>query len=87
LVAGQVELRLHPAGQHARPRRFLNGEPHGAAQAGRRAIGLGHTPPEPIVAALRGIGFAGHLAAEVFPLPTATAAAAASIETFRRFVA
>jgi sugar phosphate isomerase/epimerase len=57
------------------------------ADSNRRAIGLGHTPPEPIVAALRGIGFAGHLAAEVFPLPTATAAAAASIETFRRFVA
>jgi sugar phosphate isomerase/epimerase len=57
------------------------------ADSNRRAIGLGHTPPEPIAAALRGIGFAGHLAAEVFPLPTATAAAAASIETFRRFVA
>lgn len=57
------------------------------ADSNRRAMGLGHTPAEPIVAALRGIGFAGHLAAEVFPLPTATAAAAASIESFRRFVA
>jgi sugar phosphate isomerase/epimerase len=57
------------------------------ADSNRQAIGLGHTRPEPIVAALREIGFAGHLAAEVFPLPTATAAAAASIETFRRFVA
>jgi len=57
------------------------------ADSNRRAMGLGHTPPEPIVAALRGISFAGHLAAEVFPLPTATAAAAASIESFRRFVA
>ena len=57
------------------------------ADSDRRAIGLGHTPPEPIVAALREIGFTGHLAAEVFPLPTASAAATASIESFRRFVA
>jgi len=57
------------------------------ADSNRRAIGLGHTPPEPIVAALREIGFAGYLAAEVFPLPSAAAAAAASIESFRRFVA
>lgn len=57
------------------------------ADSNRRAIGFGHTPPEPIVAALREIGFTGHLAAEVFPLPTPTAAATASIESFRRFVA
>ena len=57
------------------------------ADSDRRAMGLGHTPPEPIVAALREIGFTGHLAAEVFPLPTAAAAAAASIESFNRFVA
>jgi len=56
------------------------------ADSNRRAIGLGHTPPEPIVAALREIGFTGHLAAEVFPLPTPTAAATASIDSFRRFV-
>lgn len=57
------------------------------ADSNRRAIGLGHTRPEPIVAALREIGFSGHLAAEVFPLPSSTAAAAASIESFRRFAA
>ena len=57
------------------------------ADSNRRAMGLGHTPPEPIVAALREVGFTGHLAAEVFPLPSAAAAAAASIESFRRFVA
>jgi sugar phosphate isomerase/epimerase len=56
------------------------------ADSNRRAIGLGHTPPEPIVAALREIGFTGHLAAEVLPLPTPTAAATASIGSFRRFV-
>ena len=57
------------------------------ADSNRRAMGLGHTPAEPIVAALEGIGFTGHLAAEVFPLPTAAGAAAASIESFNRFVA
>jgi sugar phosphate isomerase/epimerase len=56
------------------------------ADSNRRAMGLGHTPAEPIVAALRELGFTGHLAAEVFPLPSAAAAAAASIESFRHFV-
>lgn len=57
------------------------------ADSNRRAIGLGHTPPGPIVATLRELGFTGHLSAEVFPLPSPAAAAAASIESFRRFVA
>ena len=57
------------------------------ADSNRRAMGLGHTPPGPIVATLREIGFPGHLSAEVFPLPSPAAAAAASIESFRRFVA
>lgn len=57
------------------------------ADSNRRAVGLGHTQPEPIVAALRGIGFNGHLAAEVFPLPNSSAAAAASVASFRHFVA
>jgi len=53
------------------------------ADSNRRAMGLGHTPPEPIVQALRDIGFAGYLSAEVFPLPSSDEAAAASIESFR----
>lgn len=57
------------------------------ADSNRRAMGLGHTPPEPIIAALRGIGYTGYLAAEVFPQPSSDEAAAASIENFRRFVA
>ncbi len=56
------------------------------ADSNRRAMGLGHTPPEPIVAALRDIGFTGHLAAEVFPVPSSDEAAAASVESFRRCV-
>ncbi len=56
------------------------------ADSNRRAMGLGHTSPERIVAALAEIGFGGYLSAEVFPLPTAEAAARASIESFRRHV-
>ena len=73
-----IAATLRAAGRHL-------GHVHWA-DSDRRAMGLGHTPPEPIVAALRGIGFTGHLSAEVFPLPTSAEAAAASIESFRRFV-
>jgi len=49
------------------------------ADSNRQALGLGHTAPEPIVAALRGIGYEGFLSAEVFPLPTAMDAARQTI--------
>ena len=49
------------------------------ADSNRQAMGLGHTDPEPIVAALRGIGYEGFLSAEVFPLPTALDAARQTI--------
>ena len=49
------------------------------ADSNRQAMGLGHTDPEPIVAALRGIGYEGFLSAEVFPLPTAMNAARQTI--------
>jgi sugar phosphate isomerase/epimerase len=45
------------------------------ADSNRRAVGFGHTPVQPVVAALGRIGYAGYLSAEVFPLPTAAAAA------------
>ncbi len=54
------------------------------ADSNRRAMGLGHTQPGPIVAALAATGFGGYLSAEVFPLPTDAAAARASIESIRR---
>ena len=56
------------------------------ADSNRRAMGLGHTPPEPIVEALRQIKYTGYLSAEVFPLPSGDEAASASIESFRRYV-
>ena len=49
------------------------------ADSNRQAMGLGHTDPEPIVAALRGIGYEGFLSAEVFPLPTEMDAARQTI--------
>lgn len=53
------------------------------ADSNRRAMGMGHTDPRPIVAALRSIGYTGFLSAEIFPLPTPLAAARQSIEGIR----
>ncbi len=55
------------------------------ADSNRQAIGLGHSRAEPIVAALREIGYAGYLSAEIFPMPDAEAAARQTIESFRRY--
>jgi sugar phosphate isomerase/epimerase len=56
------------------------------ADSNRRAVGLGHTAIEPIIAALREIGYQGYLSAEVLPQPDANAAAKRTIESLRRFV-
>jgi sugar phosphate isomerase/epimerase len=55
------------------------------ADSNRRAIGMGHTDPRPIIAALQSIGYTGFLSAEIFPLPTPAEAARQSIESIRRF--
>jgi len=52
------------------------------ADSNRRAIGMGHTAVKPIVAALEAVRFRGFLSAEIFPLPTSTEAASASIQSF-----
>ncbi|MBM4021478.1 MAG: sugar phosphate isomerase/epimerase [Planctomycetes bacterium] len=57
------------------------------ADSNRQAMGHGHTDPAPIAAALRSAGFAGHLSAEVFPLPSADEAADASLRSIRRLFA
>jgi sugar phosphate isomerase/epimerase len=54
------------------------------ADSNRRAIGLGHTVMEPIIAALRGINYTGYLSAEVLPSPDSATAARQTIESFRR---
>jgi sugar phosphate isomerase/epimerase len=55
------------------------------ADSNRRAAGMGHTDFAPIVAALREIGYAGYLSAEILPLPDPMAAARQTIESFRKF--
>ena len=56
------------------------------ADSNRQAIGFGHTDIEPIVAALREIGYTGYLSAEIFPAPDALAAARQTIESFRQVI-
>jgi sugar phosphate isomerase/epimerase len=53
------------------------------ADSNRRAMGMGHTDPAPIVAALKEIGYEGHLSAEIFPLPDPVAAATQTIQSIR----
>lgn len=57
------------------------------ADSNRRAVGLGHTNLDPIVAALREIGYEGYLSAEVLPLPDPVSAARQTMTAFRRHVA
>jgi sugar phosphate isomerase/epimerase len=56
------------------------------ADSNRRAIGFGHTDIGPVITALREIGYTGFLAAEIFPLPTADAAAEQTMIAFRRAI-
>lgn len=53
------------------------------ADSNRRAMGLGHTAAEPIIAALREIGYQGWLSAEVLPLPSADEAARRTVAAAR----
>jgi sugar phosphate isomerase/epimerase len=56
------------------------------ADSNRKAAGLGHTDFAPIVAALKEIGYAGYLSAEVYPLPDSDTAAKQTIASFRKYV-
>lgn len=53
------------------------------ADSNRMAIGFGHLDVGPAIHALRQIGYAGYLSAEVFSKPDANAAAAQTIKAFR----
>jgi sugar phosphate isomerase/epimerase len=53
------------------------------ADSNRQAVGLGHTKMAPVMAALRGSGYAGYLSAEAFAQPTPQAAAEQTINSFR----
>lgn len=53
----------------------------------RQAAGFGHIPMPPIAAALREIGYASYLSAEVLPIPDSDTAASQSLKAFQSFTA
>lgn len=53
------------------------------ADSNRRAMGLGHTDPKPIIAALNEINYTGHLSAEILPLPDDKTAAQQTMKSIR----
>jgi sugar phosphate isomerase/epimerase len=55
------------------------------ADSNRRAIGSGHTDMNPVIQALREIGYTGYLSAEILPLPDSDAAAKQTITSFRKW--
>lgn len=57
------------------------------ADSNRSAMGLGHTDPAPIIAALKEVGYEGYLSAEVFPKPDAEACAAQEIKAIKEALA
>jgi sugar phosphate isomerase/epimerase len=57
------------------------------ADSNRQAMGLGHTDPAPLIAALRAIGYTGYLSAEIFPLPDPEAAARQTLTSIRSHTA
>ncbi len=54
------------------------------ADSNRRAMGLGHTDPVPVIEALREIGYDGYLSAEIFPLPDSDTACRQTIDQIHR---
>ena len=54
------------------------------ADSNRCAMGMGHTDPAPIIAALRQVGYTGYLSAEVFPKPDAETCAALEIAAIKK---
>jgi sugar phosphate isomerase/epimerase len=53
------------------------------ADSNRRAMGLGHTAAEPVIAVLREIGYQSWLSAEVLPLPSPDEAARRTVAAVR----
>jgi sugar phosphate isomerase/epimerase len=54
------------------------------ADSNRRAVGFGHTPIEPIIAALSAIHYQGYLSAEILPFPHPEGAARQTFQSFRQ---
>ncbi len=56
------------------------------ADSNRKAMGLGHTDPAPVIAALREIHYSGYLSAEIFPLPDPITAARQTLSSIRSLI-
>ena len=57
------------------------------ADSNRRAIGMGHTDMQPVMTALREVGYAGYLSAEIFATPDSQSAAEQTIKSFKQLTA
>jgi sugar phosphate isomerase/epimerase len=57
------------------------------ADSNRRAVGMGQSAIGPVIDALKEIGYAGYLSAEIFPLPDPLAAAGQTLSAFKKFTA
>ena len=55
------------------------------ADSNRKAMGLGHTDSTALYRALKAAGYDNYLAAEVFPLPSASEAASQTITSIEAF--
>ena len=55
------------------------------ADSNRKPIGFGHTSMKPIALALQEIKYQGYVSAEAFPWPDPDAAAAQTIQSFRKY--
>lgn len=53
------------------------------ADSNRRAMGFGHTDAQPVLRALKDIGYRGFLSAEILPLPDARTAAAQTLKAIK----
>lgn len=79
-----IEETSLPKALHAAARRI--GHIH-FADSNRQAIGFGHTDVVAVANALREIGYAGYLSAEIVPLPDASRAAAQAATAFQQYIA
>ena len=70
-----IPAAIREAGQHIGHVHF--------ADSNRHAMGFGHTDAAPALAALREVGYAGYLSAEILPLPDPESAARQTIFSLR----
>lgn len=70
-----VPAAIKAAGEHTGHVHF--------ADSNRSAMGMGHTDPAPIIAALKEVGYQGYLSGEIFPKPDPETCAAQEIKAIK----